>query len=41
MNTIAKNQKNFRFSSNMLEDLKTITDQLHCNDTQALAYALQ
>ena len=41
MNTIAKNQKNFRFSSDMLEDLKAITDQLHCNDTQTLSYALQ
>lgn len=36
-----KPQKNFRFSSDMLENLKTITNQLHCNETQALAYALQ
>ena len=36
-----KPQKNFRISSDMLENLKAITDQLHCNDTQALAYALQ
>ena len=35
-----KPQKNFRFSSDMLENLKTITNQLHCNETQALAYAL-
>ena len=36
-----KTKKTFRFSSDMLEDLKAITDQLHCNETQALAYALQ
>ena len=36
-----KPQKNFRFSSDMLENLKAITNQLHCNETQALAYALQ
>lgn len=36
-----KTKKTFRFSSDMLEDLKAITDQLHCNETQALAHALQ
>ena len=36
-----KSKKTFRFSLDMLEDLKAITDQLHCNETQALAYALQ
>ena len=36
-----KLRKAFRLSPDMLADLKTITEQQYCNETKALAYALQ